>query len=165
MRSPLRAGRGSGYGRHVLTALLVAAALAVPVTVQQGPCPGADPMFTDGCYLADTNEVWVQPGELSGGEWTFWHEMGHAYIAQRLDAGERMAASCLPAMISPWEEDPARCGTWDEDVEEAFADAYRNCAMRVSNPASPDFVDGHDYAPTTKRRHVNACRFINRAAD
>lgn len=149
----------------MLTTLLAAAALALPVTVQQGPCPGEDARFTDGCYLASTNEVWTLPGKFSGGEWTFRHEMGHAFVANRMDVGERRAASCLPAMRSPWPEDPDRCGRWDEDVEEAFADAYMNCAMGVSKPHSNGFVSGHDYVPATTRRHVNACRLINRAAD
>lgn len=143
----------------MLTALLAAAAMTLPITVHEDPCPGLDPKFYDGCYLADTDEVYVLD---RSDPWAFWHEVGHAFDEHRLDDGERRAFSCLPAVR--YEYDPGRCGNWDGAVAEVFADAYGNCAMGAANPRSDYFMNGHDYTPT-RRQHLNACRFINRAAD
>lgn len=145
-----------GYGRIVLT-LLAAAALSVPVTVHNAPCP-ANPAW-NGCYYAETNEAYVAP---HADRFTRLHEIGHALFAQMLDDGERYAFSCLPAM-RPADGDPPRCGRWNSDVNELAADVYANCALGWK-PDGPRFANRFGYN-ATRRQHRNACRFINRAAD
>jgi hypothetical protein len=144
-----------------LATFLTAAALSIPVTVHDGPCPDR-PDFSAGCYAAATNTIWVEDLVHNGS--VFWHERGHAFDAQRMDAGERAAFSCLHALRLDY-GDPPRCHKpWaEDDLVEVFADAYANCAM-AALPGSDRFSNGADYWPT-KRQHLAVCRFINRAAD
>lgn len=133
---------------------------AVAVTIHHGTCP--DDAQSTGCYYASSNEIWV---EDPGDQVTYWHEMGHAFDAQRLDDGERHRFSCLPAARPDILSDPDPCGArWDESVIEIFADAYANCRLQFRF-RSDEFMFGNGYEPSTLRRHRNACRFIARAAD
>lgn len=143
-----------------VAALLATLAIpTVPVNMHYGQCPAtAD---AGGCYYSETNDLWLtDPTDRV----TYWHEMGHAYAAQRMDEGERRAFACLPAMGPPVWGDRNPCGKpWMSGANESFADAYANCQMhRV--PSRRTFIYGHEYLPTTDGRHFNACRFIVRAS-
>lgn len=128
----------------------------VPVSAHTGPCP-AD-TTASGCYFAATNDMWVK---AAGDQATTAHELGHAWIAQRLNVGERHAFKCLPAMRSTF-GDPQPClHGWNEDTEEKAADAYADCLLALV-PSRVTFIDGHDYEPASDRRHLNLCRFIVR---
>lgn len=144
----------------MLAALLALALVPVPaVNVNFEPCPGYDRLGVAGCYIAETNTAYVPQRDDND---TLWHEVGHAFDARHLDDGERDAFMCLPAMwLDPGLYERRCGGTWDE---EAFADAYANCALGYT-PANRRFMNGFGYEPTTVRRHRNACRFIKRAAD
>lgn len=143
-----------------LATFLTAAALSIPVTVHDGQCPGREDQAA-GCYIATENTIWVK--DLASDRMILWHERGHAFDAQRLDAGERAAFSCLKGVEAPLP--PSRCrASWGEDdLMEVFADAYANCA-KAALPGTYRFLDSSDYTPT-KRQHRAVCRFINRAAD
>lgn len=141
-----------------VAATIVALAIPiVPVNTHAGPCPAL--ASASGCYYAATNDVWVKDPDDQA---TLAHELGHAWIAQRLNPGERHAFKCLPAMRSTF-GDPQPClHAWNEVTEEKAADAYADCLLgRV--PSRATFINGHDYEPATDRRHLNLCRFIMRA--
>lgn len=151
------------YSRPVgIAPLLTVAALSLSVhAINDGPCPGVPATVADGCYVEATEAIWVDG--LPHNRLIVWHELGHAFDAQRMDDGERHAFSCLKG-VHARDGDPSRCGAeWTGDLAEVFADAYGSCAIGAM-PGANRFLDGDDYLPTA-REHRQVCRFINRAVD
>jgi hypothetical protein len=134
-------------------------------------CPGdAD---AGGCYIgageADINGRAYAHGAaytVDGNRFAVLHELGHAYDATMMDAGERNRFARLAGMNDLlW--------TWSDDVNgalvqgsgtpaERFADAYAACRMALVVGSGHTWWTSYGYLPTA-RQHRRICKTIARA--
>jgi hypothetical protein len=137
-----------------------------------GECPGSGDEAS-GCYIgigeADANGVVYAHGAtftVDRTRFTRLHELGHAYDATMMDAGERNRFARLMGMNDLlW--------TWADDVDgvliqapgtpaEKFADAYAACRMGLIVGSGHTWWTGYGYFPTA-RQHRRICGLITRA--
>lgn len=114
------------------------------------------------CYAG---KVYWTPGD---GRFILEHEIGHHVDYQHFDDGERNAfqSRFLPRRMRdmPWlgEEGDAALAFAPTPPNEAFADAYAACRMRID--PRHESIDGYgDSYDPTRRLHKRACAFIARA--
>jgi hypothetical protein len=124
-----------------------------------GHCPGLE--TAGGCYLGNTIYVLDRHSRFS-----IYHELGHAFDEQMMDAGERNRFAHLVGMADlKW--------TWADDMDgalvqapgtpaERFADAYAACRMGLIAGAGHIWKSGYGYYPRA-RQHRLICGVIARA--
>jgi hypothetical protein len=136
-----------------------------------GECPGEGEAA--GCYIgigeADINgNVYAHGATFTVDRSRFarLHELGHAYDATMMDAGERNRFASLMDMSDLlW--------TWSDDIDgaivqspgtpaEKFADAYAACRMGLVVGSGHTWWTGYGYFPTA-RQHRRICGVITRA--
>lgn len=186
LTSPGRVGRG------VAAFAVTVAALSMPVAAQartqrpvRPPLPNPmpqivrmatnDPMANGfaGYYDGAVIHV-IDPRD----KFTVRHELGHAFDAQYMDAGERQRFATLLAcdrygcngeqdLYWTTAGDDPLTGMYVTDpgsVSEKFADAYAACRSRYVIASDHVWETGYGYSPPTNRQHLRVCRMIANAA-
>jgi hypothetical protein len=128
----------------------------MPVVVH-APCP--DDPDAGGCYYPPAHPRFQHRIYFTGDRFTFQHELGHAFDAVEMDAGERARFARLVSRVRvPW----AASSTHDrEGLAETFADAYALC--RLGYTGRTRWETSTSYTPTP-RRHGRVCELIAQAA-
>jgi hypothetical protein len=128
----------------------------MPVIVH-APCP-EDPE-AGGCYYPPTNPTYQHRLYFAGDRFAFQHELGHAFDAVEIDAGERARFARLAGRAgAPWAASSAQDR---EGLAETFADAYALCRLGYSGRARWQTSTSYTATP---RRHRRVCAFIAHAA-
>lgn len=111
--------------------------------------------YADSCLLRLYGcMIWKEPpvvrlGPKGRNKLIFFHELGHAYDYRALDWGERAEFGALNP--EGWSS-------------EAFADAYRNCAIGDRTYHVP-YGPHSGWAPAPRWRHRAACELIRDSVD
>ena len=168
----------------VLTVFAVAFAASAEARVDRPPLPTPLPEIIDahcpglteagGCYFSPGNgdasgRVYARGAVFSRGRDRFstLHEMGHAFDATMMDAGERnrfawLLSRDLEVWTYSYTDDDGRLIQAGNSLAEVFADAYANCRMGHERGSGEEWEAGYDYYPEAST-HRQVCRLITRA--
>jgi hypothetical protein len=140
----------------------------------RGPCPGMGDE-AEGCFVAAgeadyTGTPWPRGAVFTDGyRFTTAHELGHAFDATMMDAGERERFVRLTGMFaddeywaSTYIDDEGRLLDVGESPAEVFADAYASCRIGQIIASGHEWTTSTGYQPTA---HVEreVCGMIMRA--
>lgn len=139
-----------------------------------GECPGMEGEAA-GCFFgineADLHgRVYPTGGVYSvkRDRFTILHELGRAFDATMMDAGERNAFADLldredEMWSSSYEDEEGRVIEDPRSLAGVFGNAYANCRMGHVVASGHTWEAGYDYFPTA-RQHRAICAMITRAA-
>jgi hypothetical protein len=139
----------------------------------RGPCPGLDEAA--GCFIpagdADyTGTPWPTGAVFTDGyRFTTAHELGHAFDATMMDAGERQRFIHLTRMFpgdvawnSTYVDEEGRLLDTGNSPAEVFADAYASCRIGQIIAEGHEWTTSTGYMPTAHIERM-VCRMIVRA--
>jgi hypothetical protein len=140
--------------------------------VVRAPCPGLDDAA--GCHIgagqADPAGRTYERGAVFvavPGRFARLHELGHAFDATMMDAGERERFSRilrLRDLLWTWSYEEGGALIQDPGtLAEKFADAYAACRLGLRVGSGRPWETGYGYYPTA-RQHRRACALVSAAA-
>lgn len=140
-----------------LAALTLAAIPSPAATIINEPCPDITESMTTGACAYPDGRVYLPAGST---RFMREHELGHVYIEQRLDQGERSKVRRETQVPTSWPwtapDDPYH------SASERVADIYAACRLRLD--PEHEWESSYDYYPS-RRTLQKVCATIARAAD